>query len=249
MSEPSPDIKTDEIGFCIMETRMARKMKLDDLAKKTSLSVRYIDMVEKGMLLPSVGKLKRIAYILGLDIDPFIQALGAGVPVKKTTKKEVGKKREIEEENAHSFSGKIPDLSKKKESPVQRVSMEGVAVKRKLVQTEDRNIERRQFTRFHADFYSECDIEGEKIFITFVDISQGGLRILLTKYFPPDIRLQLKINTFDNILSMLTRIVWIQKLDLPGNQFQAGLEILSISEDDRIKYHELIQGKLKAIDE
>ena len=244
-------MKLNDIGLCILECRLARKMKLDDLARKTSLSSKYIDMVEKGLLVPTIERLKRLSNVLGFDTADFIEFLQ-------------GHKSEHEEKD--SLEGQAPGNSENILSPVFQPDQ---AKKENMPEVRPdpfsshplppspplpaqpfnkASEERRKTPRFSSDFYTECEIESEKIFITVVDISNGGLRIMLSKQYGKGTRIHLNINTFDDLISFTSRIVWIKEIGEGSGGFVAGLEIIEITDKDRSKYEKVVAGKLQVVE-
>lgn len=68
----------DGVGQKIRHQRLARKMRLVDLAETVSMSPSYISQMERGLVFPSVGALQKIASALGLHVADFFHGAGAG---------------------------------------------------------------------------------------------------------------------------------------------------------------------------
>lgn len=61
----------ENVGEKIRTVRLARGMRIVDLAEKVSMSASYISQVERGLVFPSVGSLQKIASGLGLHVADF----------------------------------------------------------------------------------------------------------------------------------------------------------------------------------
>ena len=71
------------IGKNIRKCRLAKKMRQEDLAEKTSLSVTYIGMIERGEKTPSLETLIALLNAIGVSADVVLcDVLTAGYTVK-----------------------------------------------------------------------------------------------------------------------------------------------------------------------
>ncbi len=59
------------VGERIRSHRLARKMRIVDLAQMVGVSASYISQVERALVHPSVGSLQKIASALGLHVADF----------------------------------------------------------------------------------------------------------------------------------------------------------------------------------
>ena len=76
-------MKLDAIGKNIRKCRVAKKMRQEDLAEKTNLSVTYIGMLERGEKTPSLETLVSLLNALGVSADVVLcDVLDAGYKVK-----------------------------------------------------------------------------------------------------------------------------------------------------------------------
>ena len=62
-------MKLDSIGMNIRKFRLERKMRQEDLAEKTGLSVNYIGMIERGEKVPALDTFIGILNALGVSAD------------------------------------------------------------------------------------------------------------------------------------------------------------------------------------
>lgn len=62
----------DSIGQNIRKYRQQRKMRQDDLAEKTGLSVNYIGMIERGEKIPAMETFITIVNALGVSADMIL---------------------------------------------------------------------------------------------------------------------------------------------------------------------------------
>lgn len=78
-------MKFDSIGKNIRQYRLAKKMRQEDLAEKTELSVTYIGMLERGEKTPSLETLISILNALDASADVVLcDVLKAGYKVKNS---------------------------------------------------------------------------------------------------------------------------------------------------------------------
>lgn len=81
------------IGKNIRKYRLANKMRQEDLAEKTDLSVIYIGMVERGEKVPSLLSFIKILNALDVSADTILcDVLNAGYEVKNSLLNEKLKK-------------------------------------------------------------------------------------------------------------------------------------------------------------
>ena len=62
-------MKYDSIGRNIRKFRLERKLRQEDLAEKTGLSVNYIGMIERGEKMPALDTFIGILNALGVSAD------------------------------------------------------------------------------------------------------------------------------------------------------------------------------------
>lgn len=73
------------IGSNIRKYRLEKKMRQDNLAEKTGLSVNYIGMVERGEKIPSLKTFIHILNALEISADMVLcEVVDAGFEVKNT---------------------------------------------------------------------------------------------------------------------------------------------------------------------
>ena len=78
-------MKFDSIGKNIRQYRLAKKMRQEDLAEKTELSVTYIGMLERGEKTPSLETLISILNALDASADVVLcDVLKTGYKVKNS---------------------------------------------------------------------------------------------------------------------------------------------------------------------
>lgn len=78
-------MKLDSIGKHIRTYRTARKLRQEDLAEKTGLSVTYIGMLERGEKLPSLETFISIVNVLEISADMLLSdVLQSGYTVKNS---------------------------------------------------------------------------------------------------------------------------------------------------------------------
>ncbi len=76
-------MRLDSIGANIRKCRLSKKLRQEDLAEKTNLSVTYIGMIERGEKTPSVETLVTILNAMGVSADVILcDVLDAGYEIK-----------------------------------------------------------------------------------------------------------------------------------------------------------------------
>lgn len=76
-------VRLDSIGANIRKCRLSKKLRQEDLAEKTNLSVTYIGMIERGEKTPSVETLVTILNAMGVSADVVLcDVLDAGYEIK-----------------------------------------------------------------------------------------------------------------------------------------------------------------------
>ena len=101
----------------------------------------------------------------------------------------------------------------------------------------DNNIERRRFPRYAVHYIAKVFLDDQMLCGTIINISEGGVGILLPKRLSINSVLDLKIR---NILSedesgsidLKARIVWMNEEEIIDGMYRAGLEIVDSLEED-----------------
>lgn len=76
-------MKLDTIGKNIRKFREIKKLRQEDLAKKTDLTINYIGMIERGEKIPSLETFINILNSLGVSADMVLSdVLDNGYKVK-----------------------------------------------------------------------------------------------------------------------------------------------------------------------
>ena len=76
-------VRLDSIGANIRKCRLSKKLRQEDLAEKSNLSVTYIGMIERGEKTPSVETLVTILNAMGVSADVVLcDVLDAGYEIK-----------------------------------------------------------------------------------------------------------------------------------------------------------------------
>ena len=76
---PIPQVRSEKAGEILRRTREARQLPLEEIAKKTKISMRFLSAIEKGedRILPADvfvrGFLRSYARILGLDPEEIVE--------------------------------------------------------------------------------------------------------------------------------------------------------------------------------
>ena len=102
---------------------------------------------------------------------------------------------------------------------------------------DDNFVERRRFPRYDVRYIAKVFLNDKMLCGTIINISEGGVGILLPKRLSINSVLGLKIR---NILSedesktidLKARIVWMNEKEIINGMYKAGLEIADISEED-----------------
>ena len=102
--------------------------------------------------------------------------------------------------------------------------------------TDNNIVERRQFPRYAVRYAAKVYLDDKMLCGTIIDISKGGIGILLPKKFDIGNILDIGIRNLlnekaINDIRFKLKIVWINKVDIEG-MYRAGLEIIEISEDN-----------------
>lgn len=78
-------MKLDSIGMNIRKFRLERKMRQEDLAEKTGLSVNYIGMIERGEKVPALDTFIGILNALGVSADMVLaDVVDTGYEIKNS---------------------------------------------------------------------------------------------------------------------------------------------------------------------
>lgn len=81
--------KNKSIGDMIAQLRKKKKISYNEIAEQASISVQLVEDIEKGMVSPSIGILKKITKILDIPLSQLFQQ--AGLSDGETEKLESGK--------------------------------------------------------------------------------------------------------------------------------------------------------------
>lgn len=93
-------MKLDSIGKYIRKYRNTKKLRQEDLAEKTGLSVTYIGMVERGEKVPSLETFISIANALGVSADMLLaDEINNGYEIKNSILNEKLSKLSPEDRN------------------------------------------------------------------------------------------------------------------------------------------------------
>jgi len=102
-----------------------------------------------------------------------------------------------------------------------------------------RTVERRKHQRYTVEYISEVYQGDEFLFLTVLDISEGGAGIMLPSKFNTGNMMQLRINyrlcdhinsSFERIdISLKAEVIWVKT---HGSVYRAGLKISDIEEND-----------------
>lgn len=218
----NPDSKRpEELGPFITEKRAAKRMKEMDLAKATSLSTRYIGLIEKGIIVPTVQRLKRIAKVLGFDVEPFYEAVGEAPPPTSMTVTRMNLNTFVKGEETEMGTDFDTDPLHPKNPK-----------------------EKRRHSRLSVDFVTTCRVENEQYFFTTVNVSQCGMGILLTKTYPVHAQMKLTLKTGGHKIEMIGKLIWIKPGDRPG-VYRGGIEIIEITPENRALYEKIINQEIQ----
>ena len=90
----------NSLGANIRKYRLERKMRQEDLAERTELSVTYIGMLERGEKIPALESFIKIANALNVSADMLLtDVLQSGYTVKNSLLNEKLSKLSAEERN------------------------------------------------------------------------------------------------------------------------------------------------------
>ena len=93
-------VRLDSIGANIRKCRLSKKLRQEDLAEKTNLSVTYIGMIERGEKTPSVETLVTILNAMGVSADVVLcDVLDAGYEIKHSILNEKLSKLSLSDRN------------------------------------------------------------------------------------------------------------------------------------------------------
>ena len=85
MTDRGGSMELSTIGKNIRNVRKAKKMRQEDLAEKTGLSVNYIGNVERGEKIPSLETFLKIVNALGVTSDVVLaDVLDAGYVIRSS---------------------------------------------------------------------------------------------------------------------------------------------------------------------
>jgi len=220
--------KALDIGPAIMEHRMTKRMTQQDLGLKIGASRIYVDMVEKNQIIPSLTRFKSLSQVLNMDISPFLQWVEEKTFI-------------IEEESPPVEEKSVNEKQEKVRLPEKTTEHSSLFSNLIKIFTPQ---ERRSAPRFEADFMVLCQIQGEKVFKTTLDVSTVGLRILVSRVIPNHTIIQLEIETKSQVIHLKVRVIWTKEMKLPG-LYQSGLDIIEISDQDRNTLQRVAEGTLK----
>ncbi len=82
-----------EIGSCIKQIRLAKKMSIRELAKKAGITPSMLSQIERDLVNPSINTLKTLSVELGVPMYQFFQADSAkqgNLVVRKGNRKWLG---------------------------------------------------------------------------------------------------------------------------------------------------------------
>ena len=123
------DIK---LGLKIRNIRNSRQVTLQELANITKLSTSFISQLERGIVSPSIGSLRKIAQALGVNVGEFFeQDLKEFTFIRKNEAPKV-----IDKETKSSYQILISDLLGVKMKPVIFRLQKGGEIKRELLLAE-----------------------------------------------------------------------------------------------------------------
>jgi transcriptional regulator with XRE-family HTH domain len=218
MKDPE-NLRPEEIGPFLKEQRIARRMKEIELAKATNLSTRYIGLIENGVVIPTLQRIKRIARVLGFSIDPFREALGEASPRPRLT---------------------VPDLNLDTLGYNEDTQFEDPD---ENIHTLSKNHEQRRHQRLSVDFVTTCRVENREWFFSTVNVSQCGMGIILTKPFPIRCRMALTLKAQGQKIEMNAELLWLKEGDRHG-VWRGGLEITEITPSMRALYEKILNKEL-----
>ena len=98
--------------------------------------------------------------------------------------------------------------------------------------------ERRRHPRYDVRYSADVTFNNELLCGTIINISKGGVGILLPKIVPVGEMLDLRLKTVvgnneDLRIKLRAKIVWMKEKEFLPGFFRAGLEITEIREEDK----------------
>lgn len=78
-----------EVGAAIKSIRKLKKMTLQDLARKSELSVSYLSMLERGLNSPTISSLQSICLALDISLTDLFSNLGQDALVRREDRIEI----------------------------------------------------------------------------------------------------------------------------------------------------------------
>jgi len=97
--------------------------------------------------------------------------------------------------------------------------------------------ERRQHTRMKASLEVTYSIIGQHLQSgsRSIDLSEGGIRLPVTRSFNPGMVLRMKINSpkTGKVISAEGEVIWIKRLPNPRFPFEIGIQFTNIAPSDR----------------
>ena len=105
---------------------------------------------------------------------------------------------------------------------------------------DDNFVERRRFPRYAVHYLAKVYLKDEMLFGTVINISEGGVGIMLPNIIPAGTVLTLGIRSIlpeeakeeaIKEINLKARIIWIKEEIIDG-MYRGGLEIIDISEED-----------------
>ena len=109
---------------------------------------------------------------------------------------------------------------------------------------DDSFVDRRRFPRYAVRYLTKVHLNGSMLCGTIVDISEGGVGVLLPEKLDEGVLLDIEISRVlveEEVVEtkFRARIVWISEMEIE-KMYRAGLEITEIAEDDLERLRENI---------
>lgn len=134
-ARPNVDAATAAIGARLADIRVARRLKVSELARRAGVSSSLISQIERGTSKPSVGTLFALAQVLNVPVDSFFSDVThvepAGIPGVAASPPPVASE-------AQPGSGGIVDLIRNVQNGDLRVWGQDGGGEREVVRVEDR---------------------------------------------------------------------------------------------------------------
>ncbi|MGN8648149.1 helix-turn-helix domain-containing protein [Gracilibacillus sp. HCP3S3_G5_1] len=105
-----------DIGKRIKNIRLAKGMKLTEVAKKAFISQPYLSDIENGRTTPSIDKLAAICEVLDTSLSEFF---GVEKELSAETQRLIENVKQLTEEEVQSL-GNFIEIMLKRESPVSK---------------------------------------------------------------------------------------------------------------------------------